>query len=410
VSFLVRVHFIAQRRSDRGGDSPSTSLPPPSPLRLPSSPRRSFSRTTTSDRNHHIAAIAVAVVVVRCTRYVRVHYRHTDARARARARTCISLGEILLSRARMRRGGRTEEFFRLTDEARSSLLEYHCKVQGIYVPFRAHPRSPRYTCAAACRLHLQLHPPTRTRFVLIYVGEGEGRRAPISIRDLGPITREFNASNVSEYRSRWNSTPSNFILVPDPIPPPSSYPSFSMCGNASRFVKLAETRSAPVTRLPSTFRGGITGHRSAWQDQRGKDPPTAVLLLPPPRPGYSRQSALRRAEERCARASRALATRRRSNFSAAMNKGFPITAHPYLCQRPAYRAAAPLPPLPSLASVPLPYLDGTTELPLCNVINVAGLGTRRVRGHAKTMKKARGRVDGGGGGGWGRRRRKGEGE
>jgi hypothetical protein len=296
VSFLVRVHFIAQRRSDRGGDSPSTSLPPPSPLRLPSSPRRSFSRTTTSDRNHHIAAIAVAVVVVRCTRYVRVHYRHTDARARARARTCISLGEILLSRARMRRGGRTEEFFRLTDEARSSLLEYHCKVQGIYVPFRAHPRSPRYTCAAACRLHLQLHPPTRTRFVLIYVGEGEGRRAPISIRDLGPITREFNASNVSEYRSRWNSTPSNFILVPDPIPPPLLLP---LLLDVRKRIAFRKTRgnplracNAPSEHLPRRNNGppiSMAGPEGEGPPHRRPPPPSS-----PPRLFSAIRAAARR--------------------------------------------------------------------------------------------------------------------
>lgn len=74
--------------------------------------------------------------------------------------------DILFSRVQMRGGKRAEEFFRLTDEAGSSLLECHCKVQGVYVPFRARP--PRAPCLV-CRMHLHLHP--RTRFVLIYVDE-----------------------------------------------------------------------------------------------------------------------------------------------------------------------------------------------------------------------------------------------
>jgi len=60
---------------------------------------------------------------------------------------------------------------------------------------------------------------------LIYVGEGEGRRAPISIRDLGLISREnvareFNAgiSVALEFNE-----PSNLIrLGPVPSDPPPS--------------------------------------------------------------------------------------------------------------------------------------------------------------------------------------------
>jgi len=81
-------------------------------------------------------------------------------------------GAISFSHVRMRRGKRAEEFFRLTDEARSSLLECHCKVQGIYVPFREPTSTSTHVQRAApCRLHLHLRPRTRTRFVLIYVDE-----------------------------------------------------------------------------------------------------------------------------------------------------------------------------------------------------------------------------------------------
>lgn len=76
-------------------------------------------------------------------------------------------------------GKRTEEFFRLTDEARSSLLECHCKVRGVYVPFRAPTSTSTHVRRATPRrLHLHPHLRTRIRFVLIYVDERRG--VPIS--------------------------------------------------------------------------------------------------------------------------------------------------------------------------------------------------------------------------------------
>lgn len=54
------------------------------------------------------------------------------------------------ARVRMRGGKRAEEFFKLTDEARSSLLECHCKVQSIYVPFRAPTSTSTHVRLVGC--------------------------------------------------------------------------------------------------------------------------------------------------------------------------------------------------------------------------------------------------------------------
>lgn len=128
-------------------------------------------QTTTDTAAHHHYRL------VRCLYTREIHKIHayalpTNTHSERR-------GNILLSRVRMRRGKRAEEFFRLTDEARSSLLECHCKVQGIYVPFREPTSTSTHVrYAAPCRLHLHLRPRTRTRFVLIYVDEQRG--VPVS--------------------------------------------------------------------------------------------------------------------------------------------------------------------------------------------------------------------------------------
>lgn len=139
VSFLVGTHFIAEA---------TKATPPPS---VPANNHR--------HHNHH-RRIVVRCICTREIHKIRAYMRFTSIDQH-------TLGlDILFSRVQMRGGKRAEEFFRLTDEAGSSLLECHCKVQGVYVPFRARP--PRAPCLV-CRMHLHLHP--RTRFVLIYVDE-----------------------------------------------------------------------------------------------------------------------------------------------------------------------------------------------------------------------------------------------
>lgn len=171
MSFLVGPHFIAQRRSGRSNRSDS-------PLQTTTNTTVTTNTTTTTE-----CCLAVAV---------RIAYTHassasnkrcvcvTDTHARPRGDIPLPLSLSRVCEAPRNGGKRTEEFFRLTDEARSSLLECHCKVQGVYVPFRAPTSTPTHVHRAApCRLHLHLHPRTRIRFVLIYVNErrGAARRA-----------------------------------------------------------------------------------------------------------------------------------------------------------------------------------------------------------------------------------------
>lgn len=77
----------------------------------------------------------------------------------------------------------------------------------------------------------------------------------------------------------------------------------------------------------------------------------------------------------------AFAARHHSNFSVAINKDFSITTRTSVIADTSTLAA-----ISTRASVPLPHTLTTTELLLCNVINVEGLGTRRVHGYAKKTK------------------------
>lgn len=90
----------------------------------------------------------------------------------------------------------------------------------------------------------------------------------------------------------------------------------------------------------------------------------------------------------------AFTARHHSSFSVAINKDFSITTRTSVITDTSTLAA-----ISARASVPLPHTLTTTELLLCNVINVEGLGTRRVRGYAK---KTKGTLDTRG---WGRGRR-----
>jgi len=91
---------------------------------------------------------------------------------------------------------------------------------------------------------------------------------------------------------------------------------------------------------------------------------------------------------------RAFTACRHSNFSVAINKVFSITTRTS-CHR-EYEHSRGHHELLSLWCTLT-----TTELLLCNVINVAGFETRRVREYVKKMKKTRTRGGEGGKGGAG---------
>ena len=160
-AFSSGPHFIAQRRSDR--DSPL--------------------QTTTDTATHHHHR--VVCTRARYIKYTRIYALPTNTyientqreRERERERRYPSLARANAQRQR------AEEFFRLTDEARSSLLECHCKVQGIYVPFRE-PTSTSSLDTRATRRALSAAPasaPTDTYSLCFDLRRRAMRRTSIHV-------------------------------------------------------------------------------------------------------------------------------------------------------------------------------------------------------------------------------------
>lgn len=133
--------------------------------------------TTDTATHHHHRVVCTRARYIKYTRIcVTNKHIHREYAERERERYPS------LARANAQRQ-RAEEFFRLTDEARSSLLECHCKVQGIYVPFRE-PTSTSSLDTRATRRALSAAPasaPTDTYSLCFDLRRRAMRRTSIHV-------------------------------------------------------------------------------------------------------------------------------------------------------------------------------------------------------------------------------------